>query len=255
MNHQNRRMGSVFLPIKIVILILPILLFFSCASSEDKYGLVDLFHGKPKLPRMIPRQVLGDLPSGPFQSQQVKGVLVLDTGADFEEMTGLTYLVNLLRRYRTTAGFGDLPFHYFIEPDGKIFAGRQENVPAELHEGDPFTARSADVERKDLLLMRLNRRTKPLINLEGYITIVLLGDYDRTMVNEAQEKSMFQLIAYFCFDHYIPLESVKTLQDVYPETKNPGFYLRNYFQIDVLTKNIPPVPKQPGYLIVPETKR
>ncbi len=219
---------------------------------NEKYGLVELFHDKPLLPRMIPRQVLGNMPSGPFGSHQVKGILIMDTGTDYDGQTSsLTYMVNLLRRYRTADGFGDIPFHYFIDTQGKIFTGRPEMIPAQLHEDDPFTLRSKDKTQKDILVTRLSRMTKPALNLSGYITIVLLGDYDQSMVTKEQEKSLFQLVSFICFDHYFSREDIIGLRTLYPDTENPGFYLNNYLSPSILEKNIPTPPRKPHYLRVP----
>jgi len=219
---------------------------------NEKNGMVELFHGKPLFPRMISRQVLGNMPSGSFESHQVKGILIMDTGADYDpQTTSLTYMVNLLRRYRTADGFGDIPFHYFIDSQGKIFAGRPEMIPAQLHVEDPFTQRSKDKSQKDILVTRLSRMTKPVLNLRGYITIVLLGDYDQSMITKEQEKSLFQLVSYICFSHYFSREDIIGLRTLYPDTQNPGFYLNNYLSPSILEKNIPTPPRKPHYLRVP----
>jgi hypothetical protein len=224
---------------------------FSCASSEDKYGTVELFHGKPMMPRMIPRQVLGEMPSGSFPSHKVKGIMILDTGADYRGETSLTYMTHLLRRYRSQDGMGDIPFHYFIDLQGKIYIGRQVIIPAELHEDDPFLKRTDEVTEKDLLVYRLSRKTKPPINLDGYLTIALLGDYDKIMVNKDQEKALFQLVTFLCFQQYIPQDGITSLRALFPVSRNPGFYLNNYVNPSILEKNIPPIPRQPSYLRVP----
>lgn len=233
-------------------LVFPICLWFlSCASTEDRYGMVELFHGKPIMPRMIPRQVLGEMPSGAFPSHKIKGILILDTGADYQGETSLTYMTNLLRRYRNQDGSGDIPFHYFIDQQSKIYIGRQLVVPAEIHEDDPFLKRTKEVTDKDLLVYRLSRKTKPLINVDGYITIALLGDYDKIMVNKEQEKSLFQLVTFLCFQNYIPQDGITNLHALFPAKQNPGFYLNNYVNPSILEKNIPPIPRLPSYLRVP----
>ena len=224
----------------------------SCAGVEDQYGQVKLIHGRPVLPRMIPRQVLGALPSGPFQSQEAKGIIIMDSGADYGGETALTYLTNALRRYRTADGNGDLPFHFYLDPEGKIFAGRQVMIPAQLHEGDSFTQRTANASQKeDLLVQRLARLTKPALNLKGYITIVLLGDYDKILVIKEQEKSLFQLVSYLCFQYFLPRESIIGIENLYPEVKNPGFYLKNYLNASILEKNIPLPPQTPHLMRIP----
>ncbi len=258
MNHIVSKFNKInILPnlnIRFIIWLLPIFLLSSCLSLDDKYGLVEMFHNKPVQPRAIPRASLGELPSGSFRSHQAKGIIIMDTGADYAGETALTYMRHLLKRYEKKHGGGDLPFHFFIEPTGKIFVGRQESIPSELHKEDSFTFRSGDIPHKDILLKRLSRRSKERMNLDGYITIALLGNYDKTMVSEEQEKSLFQLVSFLAFRYYISLDRIIGLKDKFPETRNPGFYLNNYLKPSILKANIPPVPVKPGFLVLPEEK-
>jgi len=223
--------------------------FGSCITSDGVYGTVPTLHGKPKQVRMIPRTVLGNPPSGPFSSHNITGILLMDTGCDYNGETALTYLTHLLERYLKEAGFGDIPFHYFIDGDGKIFAGRAEMIPAEIHEGDPFTLRKSETSAKDILMARLAQKRNPTLNLNGYLTIVFLGDYDTALVKEKQEQSFFHLSANLVYNHNIPLKNIRSLRSLYPSTKNPGFYLNNYLQSSILEKNIPPPPGQDRFML------
>ncbi len=223
-------------------LILPFIFLFSCTSTDEKYGVVELFHGAPKPVEMIPRAILGNLPSGPFPSHRVQGILVMDTGCDYQGETSLTYLTHLLDRYVSSTGIGDLPFHYFIDLTGRVYAGRSDITPAELHEGDPFTLRPDEVTKKEIIYARVAAKRNPVKNLDGFIVICVLGNYDERILTEEQEKQLFQLCAYLSHNKNIPLENIKALSDIYPATNNPGFYLENYLQRSVLVKNIPPPP-------------
>lgn len=223
----------------------------ACITQMTKmYGLVETVDGRPVMPKMIPRSILGEMPSGTFSSQKAGGILVMDTGADYDVETALTYLTYLLERYQNHLKLGDVPFHFFIDPDGRILVGRDIGIPAELHQGDPFTLRSSEADPRTLLQARLARKTNPALDLKGYITVVLLGDYDLQVVSDSQEKSLMQLCAYLAFSNNIPREKIQGLRDVYPETKNPGFYLANYLQPRVLEQNIPK-PPPPHYFSNP----
>jgi hypothetical protein len=242
--HSDYKMKPFFFLLFRVITVFPILFFMACKNTDSKYGMVEMFHGSPKPVRMVPRAVLGDLPSGPFLSQKIQGILLMDTGCDYEGESSFTYLTNLLERYVTSSRLGDLPFHYFIDTDGRVFAGRQEITAAELHEGDSFTLRPEDVDKKQQLYARMAAKRAPLMKLEGYVVVALLGNYNKTLVNEKQEKSLFQLLANIVEDHNIAYENIKLLKSIYPETKNPGFYLENYINPTTLKTNIPPAPGQ-----------
>lgn len=240
---------------KFRLFLLSLVLLFAwlgCSTSEDKYGMVELYHGRPKVPRMLPRTIFGPLPTGPFDSHKIEGIMVMDIGADYDADTSLTYLSYLYERYTNANSQGDVPFHFFIDQEGITYRGRQDIIPAEIHEGDPFTFRSKDLTRQEMLMARLARRNQPLINIKGYIVICLLGDYDKQIVTEAQEKSLFQLIAYLTHENRISFDNIKGLNEVNPNIQNPGFYLRNYLQKSVLTKNVPPPAVQHRFMVSPE---
>ncbi|MBI1389426.1 MAG: hypothetical protein GC154_13360 [bacterium] len=220
-------------------------------SKDKNFGLVEMFHGSPKPPRMMPRSILGSMPSGPFESQEVRGILIMDSGADYTDQTALTYLAETLERYNPN-GRGDLPVHYFIDKDGVIYAGRQSITPASIHQGSAFTMRPTDLEKpEDLPRARLARVRNPELKLKGYLVIMMLGDYDNQLVNEKQEKSLFQLVAYELFRYNMPIQNVVLLSQLYPETRNPGFYLKNYLNQSTLEANLPPPPSKHRFLIPP----
>jgi len=226
-------------------------LFASCSNSPEYYGVTELFHGRPKPVPQVPRTIFGSMPSGPFDTQDPQRILVMDSGADYNGETGFTYIEQLLERYVDKGGQGDLPVHYFITPDGKVFTGRQQVTPAEIYQGDPFTLRSDEVTRQEMLMARLKRRTSEKLNLQEFIVIMALGDYDQMMVSKEQEKQLFQLISYLTYELKIPREEVYGLREIYPSTKNPGFYLNNYLQASILEKNVPPPPTQHRFLLPP----
>lgn len=210
-----------------------------------------MFHGKPMPARMIPRSVLGSSPSGPFDSHVLRGVLIMDSGADYQGQTGLTYLAELLERYNFDKR-GDLPVHYFIDTDGVTYSGRQYIAPALIYEGDAFTKRKSELpNREDLIRARMARHSAGHLDLDGYLVIMLLGDYDERLVSKEQEKALFQLIAHQLFQHQLPRESITLLSSLHPETNNPGFYLKNYLNWSTLEQNLPPPPAKHPFLIKP----
>ncbi len=245
------RSGFIHIPFLMTGVIVCALFTQSCFTLDEKYGEVEMFHGRPKPVQTVPRAALGKLPSGTFPSHKVQGILVMDSGADYNGETSLSYMQNMLERYVDRLNFGDVPFHYFIDQSGIIYSGRNPETPAKLHEGDPFLMRSG-ISNLELMESRLNWRKSPKKPLNGFITIMVLGDYDEILVNEAQEKSLFQLIAVLSHEYNLPHHRIVSLQQLYPDTNNPGFYLNAYLTQDVLKKNIPPSPLQHRFLNSPE---
>lgn len=254
---SKNKFVSVDIPVRVnsfsrmllICFFIPFLL--ACLGEDKPHGIVEMFHDRPKSPRIVPRMMIGGKdPSGVFGSQTVQGIVVLDTGADFDISDSLTYLTYLDERYEDSKGLGDLPFHYFVDQGGIIFKGRNDSSPAELYKNDPFVYRSDEIDKKDLLIARLEckKPTATPISLTGYIAICMLGDYDKQLVIPEQEKSLYQLIAFLCFQNNIQINRIVGLNDLYPETNNPGFYLKNYVRQDILLKNIPTPPRQSHFL-------
>lgn len=203
--------------------------------------------------RKLPRSILGGHPSGIFESHIPRSILIMDSGADYQGETSLTYLTTLAERAQSRKGMGDVPAHYFIDKDGKIYIGRDIMTPAEFYEGDAFTLRPSESTSQQAAMARLARLSHPRLDLKGYIVIMLLGDFDKELVNEAQEKSMFQLVSNLIFDQNMGRDNIYGLQARYPDTKNPGFYLNNYLQTSILEKNVPAPPGKHRFLIPPQS--
>ncbi len=239
---------------RIVLLLVLSIFGFACVSGEDRnFGLVEMFHGKPKPVRVLPRSIYGGLPTGAsFTKHTIEGILVMDSGIDYDVETALTYLTYLKKRYTLKNGQGDVPFHYFIDSEGITYGGRDSIMLAQLHQGDPFTLRAEGLEPQDRLVARMAHKTRKQLPLNGYITVVILGDYDRQLVSDKQEKALFQLLAMLTHKHTLPLDGIKGLKSLHPETGNPGFYLNNYLNPTTLEKNIPPPPGIHRFLVPPK---
>lgn len=219
-------------------------------DGNDYFGIVEVYNGRPVPPRMVPRNVIGPMPAGTLPSHQIQGIAVMDSGADYDGISSLTYLSNLLDSYRTQQEHkGDLPCHFFIDLDGHLYSGRNVVAPGEIHVGDPYLLRMDNVDKRTSLTARLNRKTKPVYDLDGYILICVLGDYDNQLLSEEQEKSLYQIIAYLVYQHNIALERIYGLNKMIPESDNPGFYLQNYLQTSILTENIPQPPGVHRFLV------
>lgn len=95
----------------------------------------------------------------------------------------------------------DLPYHYLIAPDGRIFAGREVAYEPESN-------------------------TK--YDLTGNIGIQLWGDFEQQAVSEAQLRATVTLTAWLCDRHGIDAATVRTHRDV-ADTTCPGRDLYRFF--------------------------
>lgn len=226
----------------------------SCALNRTFYGMVQMDNGRPIPPKQIPRMQLGNSPTGSFRSQgNPHTILVMDSGADFRDQSSLTYLMEMLEEYAPN-NQGDLPVHYFIDPEGVVYSARQPQIPAQLYPTDAFLSRTKTMpDLQDVLMARLAKRTQEPLDLDGYLIIMVLGDYDQQLVSEEQEQPLFQLIAYLAFQHEIRRTNIRTFRSVFPEYANPGFYLNNYFDPSTVERNIPQPPERPLRLNPPSS--
>jgi hypothetical protein len=97
----------------------------------------------------------------------------------------------------------DIPYHFLIAPDGKIYEGRAVTTVGETAtEYDPT----------------------------GHLLITCLGNLDQQQVPDAQLSSLIKLIAYSCKKYNLPYETITTHRDNSTQTTCPGKNLYKYFE-------------------------
>lgn len=105
--------------------------------------------------------------------------------------------------------WADVPYHFFIAPDGKIYEGR-----------DVYTVGETNTE----------------YNPAGHLLICCLGNYEEYEVPEAQLQSLIRMIAWCSKTYHIPVETLGTHRDYSKQTTCPGKNLYRYFQDGTLLK-------------------
>ena len=97
----------------------------------------------------------------------------------------------------------DIPYHFLIAPDGKIYEGRSVTTVGETAtEYDPT----------------------------GHLLITCLGNLEQQEVRPEQLASLVKTIAYCSKKYKIPLETMSTHRDNSKQTSCPGKNLYAYFQ-------------------------
>ena len=90
----------------------------------------------------------------------------------------------------------DLPYHFLVGPDGRIFEGRPVEFEPESN-------------------------TK--YSLAGNIGVEMMGDFERQRPSPAQLESVVRLTAWLMQQHHIALDNVRTHRDAAPgQTSCPG---------------------------------
>lgn len=135
----------------------------------------------------------------------------------------------------------DLPYHFLIGPDGRIFEGRAVEYEPESNTN---------------------------YSLAGNLGIELMGDFTRQRPSKAQLESVVRLTAWLMQQQHIDMDHVRTHRDAAPgQTACPGTDFYRYFQDGQFKKWVsevlageelkidpgPPLPDGPTELIT-ETK-
>jgi hypothetical protein len=111
----------------------------------------------------------------------------------------------------------DIPYHFLIAPDGKIYEGRAVTTVGETAtEYDPA----------------------------GHLLITCLGNLEVQDVSPEQLQSLVKLLAYCSKQYNIPIETLATHKDYSKQTTCPGKHLYAYFQDGSMMKQAKALLKQ-----------
>lgn len=183
--------------IKCIGLLLYCGLLFTCSSSRVSNKLI-------KELQINPRTVWNAADPRPFARHEPVRITVHHEG------TKLLPADDAIRKIKgiQTWGMGpdrnwaDVPYHFFIAPDGKIYKGRDINTTGETNtEYDPT----------------------------GHLLICCLGNYEVQEVPAEQLNSLIKMIAWCSITYKIPYETLATHRDYSKQTTCPGKNLYQYF--------------------------
>lgn len=150
---------------------------------------------------LISREAWDQTPALPYDLpvQQIRRIVIHHDGVDYANgQTGEQKVAALLRAARHNEGWPDLPYHYLIDTDGRVFAGRPEHIVCETHTGyDP-----ADT-----------------------LHIALLGNYERLQPTEIQLAALLALVRDRARHYAVPAAAISVHRQV-AATDCPGAHLR-----------------------------
>lgn len=156
-------------------------------------------------PGIIPRAAWNAAEPRPFASQNPVRITIHHEGTKLEVKDNAARKIKNIQ----TWGMGpdrkwvDIPYHFLIAPDGKIYEGRNVNTVGETAtEYDPT----------------------------GHLLICCLGNLETQPLPEAQLNSLIRLVAYSSVKYGISLDSVASHKDYSGQTNCPGKNLYPYIQ-------------------------
>ena len=153
----------------------------------------------------------GTPPPFTFAEHKIERITIHHGGVEFKkDQDPVAYLKHLQEWSRTEKGWMDIPYHYLIDLDGKIYEGRNINYP-----GD----------------------TNTTYDPRGHALICVIGNYEIQKPNEKQLQSLAWLCAQLSKRYHVSLDSIKAHKD-YAQTACPGKNLYQYLQNGELQKMI-----------------
>jgi len=105
----------------------------------------------------------------------------------------------------------DIPYHFMIDLDGKIYEARPINLPGDTNtEYDPT----------------------------GHALIEVMGNYEIQEFSENQMKSLVALSAFLAKEFNVPVSDIKSHKDYSEMTVCPGKNIYKYFEDGTILKQI-----------------
>ncbi len=166
---------------------------FDAAAFEAKIMPVAMWGGTPAVAT----------PEKPLKSHRISHITLHHQGETFAPGKDVqAYLRNLQTWSRGVRGWVDSPYHYVIDLGGKMYAGRDINIP-----GDTNTA----------------------YNPAGHALIEVVGNYENIEPSDTQLEAIAQMMAWVAIKHSIPIEKIASHKD-YASTACPGKNLYRYIE-------------------------
>jgi hypothetical protein len=162
---------------------------------------------------IIPRQGWNAAEPRPFKEHTPHRITVHHEGTKLEVTDDAAKKIKAIQ----TWGMGpdrkwvDIPYHFLIAPDGKIYEGRAVTTVGETAtEYDPT----------------------------GHLLITCLGNLEQQEVRPEQLQSLIALIAYCSKKYKIPVETLSTHRDNSKQTTCPGKNLYAYFENGTIRQQV-----------------
>lgn len=143
---------------------------------------------------------------------EIKLITLHHGGEEFKpDKDFATYLVNLQNWSRHEKKWIDIPYHYLIDFDGKIYAGRDIR-----YAGDTNTA----------------------YDPAGHALVCLPGNYEVQQPNEKQLRAIIDMFAWLCWKYKLPPEVIKGHKDAAEGTVCPGKNLYVFLENGFIKKEV-----------------
>ena len=195
----------------VLLIISGVLLFASCTASKQEYPVTELEYSNSV--KVIKRADWGWLPLEKGKEEaEIKKITIHHGGVEFTaDKDPAEAIRNLQKWSRAEKEWIDIPYHFMIDLDGKIYEARPINYPGDTNtEYDPT----------------------------GHALVEIMGNYEIQEFTETQQKSLVDIITFLAKEYSVPLSEIKTHKDYSATTLCPGKDVYKYFQDSSIVKRV-----------------
>jgi hypothetical protein len=175
-------------------------LAFTFGAARAAPALAEVEHG------IITVSAWGGTPADPamVRKQTITHITLHHQGEPFPQgKDPVQYLRNLQTWSRNTKHWADIPYHYIIDLDGRIYEGRDINYAGDTNtEYDPT----------------------------GHALIEVVGNFEEVEPNQKQLDAVVDLMAMLAAKYHVPVERIASHRDFSAQTVCPGANLYRYVQ-------------------------
>jgi hypothetical protein len=175
-------------------------LAFTFGAARAAPALAEVEHG------IITVSAWGGTPADPamVRKQTITHITLHHQGEPFPQgKDPVQYLRNLQTWSRNTKHWADIPYHYIIDLDGRIYEGRDINYAGDTNtEYDPM----------------------------GHALIEVVGNFEEVEPNRKQLDAVVDLMAMLAAKYHVPVERIASHRDFSAQTVCPGANLYRYVQ-------------------------
>jgi hypothetical protein len=159
----------------------------------------------PVMPAVIETSAWGgETAALPMRPQRITHITLHHQGETWKDGADVeAYLRRLQQWSRLTKRWADIPYHYVIAPDGRIYAARPEGQPGDTNtEYDP----------------------------SGHALIMVLGNFEEVEPSTTQLRAIAGLMTGLAVQHGLAPESIASHKDYSAQTVCPGRNLYRYLE-------------------------
>ena len=188
--------------------------FLSLITTVSLFiGLLTIQTVQVEKPEMISKKDWGGKEkTGEVPTHEIKYITIHHGGVEFpEDKDPKEYMRNLQKFSQEDKNWIDIPYHFCIDLDGKIYEARPLKYPGDTNtEYDPT----------------------------GHALINVMGNYEVQNIKPEQIEAIAHLSAWLAQEYEVPVDSIATHKDHSDQTVCPGEDLYKYFEDGTIHKKI-----------------